>query len=504
MTHSATIVRIFASLAFVVTQTIVATAADEPANIILFIADDVSWNDYGCYGGTSARTPNIDALAAGGIRFDNAYLTASSCSPSRCSILTGRYPHNTGTACELHGSMPWHLVKFDQLLREAGYYTILSGKDHMKQDKAPKTEKLRPFHNQPWSHTDRGRVPGNSGGHGNWVKNLQERPKDKPFFCWYAAYDAHRNWDADKEWVAGEYGPKHKLSDASVPPFLIDNEATRDDLASYENEVTRFDHFIGLTVAELKKQNVFDKTLILVMADNGRPFPRAKTRMHDSGMKTALVAHWPRGIKTPGSVSNSMVSAIDIAPTFLDAAGVKPAESFQGVSMRPVFAEPATTVRNYAFSEHNWHDYEAYGRSVRANGFLYLINKRPDAPWQGPADSVRSPSFKSILAAKDKLNAIQQDVLLSPRPAVELYDVKTDPHQLNNLAGNLAHKDIETKLSQLLERWQKETGDSVPDKLTPDTFHRETGNRVIKEVPRGTMPGATNRADLMNAPGPVK
>ena len=82
--------------------------------------------------------------------------------------------------------------------------------------------------------------------------------------------------------------------------------------------------------------------------------------------------------------------------------------------------------------------------------------------------------------------------------------MKTDPHQLNNLAGNLAHKDIETKLSQLLERWQKETGDSVPDKLTPDTFHRETGNRVIKEVPRGTMPGATNRADLMNAPGPVK
>ena len=89
-------------LLFVTTANLVGAAEERP-NVILFIADDVSWNDYGCYGGESARTPNIDALAANGIRFDNAYLTASSCSPSRCSIITGRYPHNNGQACELHG-----------------------------------------------------------------------------------------------------------------------------------------------------------------------------------------------------------------------------------------------------------------------------------------------------------------------------------------------------------------------------------------------------------------
>lgn len=479
-------------------------AADEPANIILFIADDVSWNDYGCYGGKSARTPNIDALAAGGIRFDNAYLTASSCSPSRCSIITGRYPHNTGTACELHGKMPWHLVKFPQLLRKAGYHTILSGKDHMGQDKPPEGKNVRQFHTEPWSHKDGGRVPGNSGGHGNWVKNLQARPKDKPFFCWYASYDAHRGWDADKQWVAKQYGQKHNPADATVPQFLIKDDATRDDLASYENEVTRFDHFIGLTVAELKQQNVFENTLILIMADNGRPFPRAKTRLHDSGMKTALVAHWPARIKQPGSVNHSMVSAIDIAPTFLDAANVKPTESFQGTSVRPIFEDANASVRSFAFSEHNWHDYEAYGRSVRTDGFLYLINKRPNAALQGPADSVRSPSFQSILAARDTLNAAQQDVLLSPRPTVELYDVKADPNQLTNLAGQPEHSKTETRLADLLSEWQTETGDSVPANLTPNTFDPKTGDRSIKGTPRGTMPGAENKADQIDAPGPVK
>ena len=199
--------------------------------------------------------------------------------------------------------------------------------------------------------------------------------------------------------------------------------------------MTRFDHFIGLTIAELKKQGVLDNTLIFVFADNGRPFPRAKTRLHDSGMKTALVAHWPQGIKAIGQPSSSMVSIIDLAPTVLTAAGVRPPESMQGVSLLPLFDDPEAHVRHYVFSEHNWHDYEAYGRSVRGDGFLYLINKRPHLPWQGPADSVRSASHLALLKKKQgKLTDAQQDVFLAPRPAIELYDVHNDPHQLNNLA----------------------------------------------------------------------
>lgn len=475
------------------------SAADKP-NVILFIADDVSWNDYGCYGSPCARTPNIDALAANGIRFDNAYLTASSCSPSRCSIVTGRYPHNNGGASELHRPLSWHLVKFPGLLREAGYYTAISGKDHMPQDKPPAGEKAPP---KPWDHKDGGRAKGNSGGHANWLSVTKKRPKDKPFFFWFAAYDAHRGWDGDKQWREG-FGNKHDGKDVSVPPFLRDDDATRDDLASYHNEVTRFDHFIGQVTRELEKQGVLDNTLIFVLADNGRPFPRAKTRLHDSGMKTALVAHWPKGIEKGGSASSSMVSVIDLAPTILQAAGVDRATSMQGVSLAPLFEDPAATVRRYAFSEHNWHDYQAYGRSVRGDGFLYLINKRPYEAWQGPADSVRSPSHVSLLKAKEAatLSPAQKDVFLAPRPAVELYDYRTDPNQLTNLAGKAEYAAIEQKLSGLLKQWQIDTGDTVPDKLTPDTFDRESGESLGIGTPRGTAPGTAEAADRINKPGP--
>ncbi|MCR9294157.1 MAG: sulfatase, partial [bacterium] len=339
-----------------------ANAAERP-NVILFIADDVSWNDYGCYGNDYARTPRIDALAKSGIRFDRAYLTASSCSPSRASIVTGRYPHNNGKAAELHLPIAANLPWFPELLRDSGYHTALSGKNHMQVDDELGNDPDAP-RGQAFDLIDGGRAPGNSGGHANWVKLVRQRPKDRPFFFWFAAYDAHRAWDADSEWDAEKYGPPHDPESVQVPPFLIDDLETRRDLASYYNEVTRFDYYIGQVVDELQQQGVLDNTLIWVMADNGRPFPRAKTRLHDSGMQTGLVAHWPLGIKQSGA-SESLVSAIDLAPTILEVANIQPPPSMQGVSLQPLFENKDAQVRRYAFSEHNWHDYEAHGRSLR-------------------------------------------------------------------------------------------------------------------------------------------
>lgn len=486
--------------ASVLTASTAVNAADRP-NVILLIADDVSWNDYGCYGNEAARTPNIDQLAQNGLRFDEAYLTASSCSPSRSSIITGRYPHNNGKAAELHlaidGDLPW----FPTLLREAGYYTAIVGKHHMKSSPGGLHSKDTPF-----DLVDGGNVPGNRGGHANWVQTVKQRPRDKPFFFWFAAYDAHRDWDGDKDWIADKYGPKHRPEDVIVPLFLADDAGTRDDLASYYNEVTRFDHFVGEVVQALKEEKQLDNTLIFVLADNGRPFPRAKTRLHDSGMKTALVAHWPAGLAKHGVATNSLVSAIDLAPTILDVAGVEAAETMQGVSIKPVLDDASAQVRRYAFSEHNWHDYEAHGRSVRADGFLYIRNNRPDQAWQGPADSVRSISHQQLLTLRDskKLNEAQADVFLAPRPAEELYHYRKDPHQLNNLAADPAFAATKSQLSKLLGQWVEETGDSVPTDLSRDSFHRETGDRIAnKEVDyRGTTPGEERTATKINATGP--
>jgi len=479
------------------------TSAAERPNVILFISDDVSWNDHGCYGNAAARTPVIDQLAADGLRFDQAFLTASSCSPSRASIVTGRYPHNNGKAAELHQPISANLDWFPALLKHAGYYTVLSGKNHMSVGKSPKDVPASKF-NRAWHHTSGGNGKGNTGGHANWVKEVQQRPRDKPFFFWFASTDAHRGWNGDREWDAERYGPKHRPADVIVPPFLIDSPQTRDDLASYYNEVTRFDFFIGEVVKELKRQKVFEKTLLLVMADNGRPFPRAKTRLHDSGMKTPLIAHWP-GVIKPHGVSSSLVSVIDIAPTILEAAGIKPAASMQGVSFGPILKNPQATTRTFAFSEHNWHDYEAHGRGVRSDGYLLIRNFRPQFAWQGPADSVASPSHKEILKRQKQgtLTAAQAETLLAPRPAIELYHTKSDPHQLHNLAGMHKHTVVQTRLANTLDRWMDETHDSVPADISRDSFDRKTGQRLNGVTNyRRTTPGEDRQADQTNAPGP--
>ena len=489
----------------------IAPAATRP-NVILFIADDISWDDLGCTGNPAARTPHIDRLAAHGRRFDAAYLTASSCSPSRSSIVTGRYPHNNGRASELHQPIAAHLPWFPRLLREAGYYTALSGKHHMTAEPPAAGESPQPA---AFDHVDTGKAPGNSGGHANWVKVVQERPKEKPFFGWFAALDAHRDWDGDVEWQPELYGPKHKPSAVRVPAYLHDDAATRADLASYYNEVTRFDHYIGRVVAALEKEGALANTLILVMADNARAFPRAKTRLHDSGMKTYLIAHWPAGLAQPGQPSPSLVSAIDLAPTVLTAAGVPVAPTMQGVSFLPLLQNPAATVRQHAFSEHNWHDYEAHGRAVRSGGFLYLLNHRPAQPWQGPADSVRGPSHQALRAARSAgpLTPAQSDVFLAPRPAEELYDTAADPLQLKNLAADPQHRLTQIRLAKLLAEWSDVTGDTAPARLTGDGFDRETGAAAKaagatkaakggKAAPRGTPAGSERHADRINAPGP--
>ncbi|MEM8732778.1 MAG: sulfatase [Planctomycetota bacterium] len=479
-----------------------ASAGDRP-NVVLFIADDVSWNDYGCYGNEHARTPNIDALAANGLQFQNAILTASSCSPSRASIVTGRYPHNNGKAAELHLPIAANLPWFPELLRNSGYYTALCGKNHMKVDKTIGVGLSEP-RAKAFDLIDSSRAKGNSGGHSKWLETTRNRPKDKPFFFWFAAFDAHRGWDADREWDANAYGPLHQPNQVAVPPFLRDTGSTRQDLASYYNEVTRFDFFIGQVVEELQRQQVLENTLILILADNGRPFPRATTRLHDSGMKTALIAHWPKGFRESGELKQ-LVSVIDLAPTILSIAGLPVADSMQGVSMEPMFQSVSAGIREYAFSEHNWHDYEAHGRSIRDGRFLYIRNNRPYQMWQGPADSVRSPSHVDLLQARAEadLTDAQGDVFLNPRPAEELYLVAEDPHQLTNLAGDESYAADLARLRRLLEQWSMETADSIPKALSADSFDRDSGERIVKgESYRGQTPGEDRKAWRVNAPGP--
>jgi len=175
-------------------------AQNQKTNFIVFLADDVSWNDFGCYGNPEVQTPNIDKLASNGMMFTNFYLTASSCSPSRNSILTGRYPHNTGAA-ELHTEPPVDMISFPEVLRNTDYYSVQAGKFHMGQYARRGFDVI---YEDPEVNGD--------GGEDMWVTSLKERPKNRPFFMWFAAYDAHREWGPNT--FSGTHVP-----DEINPPF---------------------------------------------------------------------------------------------------------------------------------------------------------------------------------------------------------------------------------------------------------------------------------------------
>lgn len=462
------------------------TGPDKP-NLILIIADDVSWDDIGAYGNSQIRTPNIDRLAARGLRFDQAFLTASSCSPSRISILTGRYPHNTGAA-ELHTEAPPHLLYFPELLKEAGYFTALAGKWH----EGPHTARA---YDTLLVDTD---VNG-EGGEAQWLPLLKNAPKEKPFFFWLSPYDAHRAWSADSA-----FGLPYAPGEVRVPETLVDDETTRRDLASYYNELSRLDDHVGRLVKTLEDRGQLDNTLIVLMADNGRAFPGSKTRLYDRGIKTPFIVHWPKGIRNSATTVGALVSSIDIAPTLLAVAGIDKPKDIQGKSFAHLFSQPDASFRNYVFAEHNWHDYEAYERAVRTPDYLYIVNERPDFRNDGPIDANQSPSAISLKRELEKgmLDSAQREAYIQARPREELYDHRRDSLQLDNLINSVTYREIRDQLRDILEQWQEETGDTLPDSLTGDWYHREKGGALPLKGVRGEMPGATRRADTISKPGP--
>lgn len=451
-----------------------AGSSQERPNFIVLIADDISWDDFGCYGNDVVKTPNIDRIAKAGMKFNNAFLTASSSSPSRCSIISGRYPHSSGAA-ELHTPLPADEIPFPAILKKGGYYTAQAGKWHFGPE----------VHSAFDRHTDVKANNDGNGGENNWIRFIRERPKDKPFFFWFAAHDAHRAWGADTFRIT------HDPAKIKVPVYLADTPETRQDLVSYYNEIARFDHYCGEVLKEIDRQGALGNTLIIIMSDNGRPFPGCKTRVYDRGMKTPFIIHWPRGIPSKGSETGSLVSAVDIAPTILEIAGMKSPERYQGKSFLGILKDPSVEIRKEIFSEHNWHDYEAHERMVRTKDFLFVLNSRPNLSNGGPADSKQSPSQAALNKVRDegRLTPAQADMFVAPRPAEELYDLRNDPDQLLNVASLPKYESEMKMMRSLLITWRKETGDTTPEALTPDWYDRETGKALDREQLRGTMPG---------------
>jgi len=469
---------------------------DARPNLVLIIADDMGWDDSQPYGHPHLRTPSLQRLAEEGMRFDNAFVTASSCSPSRASILTGKYPHQTD-AEQLHWPLPAGQVTFVEKLKAAGYWTAAAGKWHLGEAVKDRFDVVKPadvsgFQLQAGNKgdaADKKAIPDGAARSGcaDWIATLRERPRDRPFLLWLASLDPHRGYETN-------IIPRpHAPGDVVLPPYIPDTPTVRRDFDQYYDEISRLDGYVGQVLDELDRQNVATNTLVLFISDNGRPFPRDKTTLYDSGIKTPWIVRWPAHVK-PGQTCASLVSTVDIAPTFLDAAGLPKPSIMPGRSIRMLLVDPTTKIRGYVHAEKHWHDYEAYGRAIRSQRFKYIRNFYPDLPKTPPADVVRSPTYREMrrLHNVGELSVAQRLCFRLPIPPEELYDLEADPFEMKNLAADQKFAWVLRQFRNELNGWQILTKDTAPPRRTPDEFDRETGQPLPNRVrPRSA------KADLL-------
>jgi arylsulfatase A-like enzyme len=425
---------------------------ERPPNFVIFIADDQGEGDLSCYGHPVLKTPNIDQLAAEGMRFDRAFLTISSCSPTRASFLTGRYPHNTG-AEDLHQPLPADQKTIAWYLGRAGYHTMSVGKWHLGDAERRNWNRV-----VECAGLDTAREA---------IALLQDRPKDKPFLFWVASKDPHRPFDSDA--IAEPHDPAKVV----VPPYLPDHPLIRKELALYYDEITRFDEHVGLVRAELERQNVLDRSFIVYLSDNGMPFPRAKTTLYDSGIHTPLIVRYPPLVKM-ASICRGLVSTIDVAPTMLELARVEQA-TMQGRNLAPLLKDPSAKGRDAVFAEADWHDFEKFTRAVRTDDFLLVRNYYWDKPLWNSVDSINSITWKGFMETHraGKLTPAQAFLFVEPRPFEELYDLKTDPHSLRNVVDQPEHRQTLFRLRTLLDNWRVETDDRMPAERRRDGWTRD-------------------------------
>jgi len=432
------------------------TAPEHAPNVLVFVADDAGWKDFGCYGNRGIKTPNIDQLADEGMLCEKTFLTAPQCSPSRISVLTGKYPHQTGTE-DLHMPIPPGEEMLPTWLRQGGYYTGHMRKTHY----GPEGEKQFDWYSKEV---------------GDFQEFLAEAG-DRPFFLWVGFHDPHRGYDRDS------INRRHDASDVSVPRQLIDDQATREDLSDYYDEISRMDDEIGEMMRILEAAGRGNNTLTVFFSDNGMPFPGAKGTIYDSGVGTPLLCRWPGRI-SPGSRCSSLLSIVDLSATILDAAGLPAADSTEGRSMLPVLLGREQENRKYVFGERNWHNCDEHMRYVRTPRFKLIRNAYTELPFGNPADVSMSPSWYSLMEQKnmDRLTPEQARIFQVPRPAVELYDIREDPGEFNNLAGEREYADTVRELGEVLDQWIKETGDFPPhERRRADNTCRVTGVKFTWE-----------------------
>lgn len=412
-------------------------------NVVLILAEDIS-TDLSCYGRGDVKTPVLDSLAAQGELFHQAFTTSPVCSPSRSAIMTGCYQNSIGAHNHRSqiGPLSGDIRPFTHLLQASGYFTCnVENPDYGtgKIDVNFSAEQL--FDGTDWSQ----RAPG------------------QPFFAQVSIYTTHR----DEHWYGIEHQVKNPVNPEKVdlPPYYPDHPVARLDWSRYLNSIQMLDAQVEKLIARLKAEGSYDDTIIIFMGDHGRCHIRGKQWLYDSGVKIPLIIKWVNSIRSGDN--HHLVSAIDVTATILEACGLLVPDFMQGKSLLADDYVP----RSMVFAARDRCDAVVDKiRSVRTDSIKYIRNHMPERPYTqfGHYKEFFYPMIHLLryLDQKGQLSEVQRQLLLPQKPKEELYNLREDPYEMNNLANDPGYATIKADLSAHLSQWERTYGG---EQFAPET-----------------------------------
>jgi len=425
-------------------------------NILLLIGDNWSYAHAAANGDKAVRTPLFDRMCREGMRFTNAFCPVPSCSPTRSCIVTGRAAHQLEDAASLWSKFPGKFRVFGDELTKVGWHVGFTGKGW-----------------SPGNFIDFGRTSNPAGAQfADFASFLQARKEKQPFFFWFGSTHTSLH-----QWKAGT-GKARGIDPAKVrvPKALPDVPEVREEIADYLAQVELMEEAFGEAVALLEKSGELDNTVVIHTSDNGWQMPHGLAHCYDDGAHVPLAVRWPGTVKA-GTKSDDFISLTDLAPTFLEIGGLKPWPEMTGRSFVDVLGgKPSAVKRDAVFIERERHANVRRGdlsypvRGVRTAEFLYLRNLRPErwpagdpelyfavGPY-GDIDGSRTKAFM-MAHADDPGMKVLFEASFGKRPSEELYDLKSDPDQIVNLAADPRFAQAKAGLRARVDAWMRETND---------------------------------------------
>ncbi len=434
-------------------------AGSEKLNVLLFTADDLHRDSPGCFGGRVAGlTPNLDAFAAQGMRFECAHVNVAICQPSRGVLATGRYGHNSGVMGFMHTDRDVPTIM--QTLRDAGYRTGILGKVGHSTPRA----------DYRWDFVHDQNELGNGRDPELYYAYCKEflagcRRDGKPFYFMVNSHDPHRPFHVAGKPIRGAKEPSRTYApaDVPVPGFVPDLPGVREELSCYLNSVRRLDDTFGRTMQALRESGFEDSTLVMFLSDNGIAIPFAKCNAYLASTRTPWIVRWP-GVVQQGAVDRQhFISGVDFFPTVLEATGLSVPDGLDGSSFLPLLRGRPQAGRDRVFTQI---DMKAGGdavpmRCVQDKQFGYIFT-----PWSDGTFYYRNNNegltMKAMVEAAQSDPAIAQRVrMFRYRALEEFYDLQNDPDCLTNLVDRSEHRGDVERLRSQLHDWMKQTGDPV-------------------------------------------